>query len=200
MLLQHVVGAMIRLQDKERLTSAVHARTQELMMQIRERDKSELLQESLYQISELANDASFDINVFYSKVHKIIGQLINATNFFIAKYDKESETIEYVYVVDEESNQPEGFFQKRNLSDLYSKLVIRQQKTILLSKQDMNALFEEGHTREANAGEHSWLGVPLVYSGQVLGVMVLQSYTSRTTYSQQYSELLNFVSNPYLLR
>jgi diguanylate cyclase (GGDEF)-like protein len=192
---QHVVGAMMRLQDKERLTSAVQARTQELMKKIRERDRSELLQESLYRISELANDASFNINVYYAKVHNIIGQLIHAKSFSIAKYDEESDTIEYVYVVDEESIQPEGFFQKQKLPDHYSKLVIRQQKTILLSKQEMKALFEKGHTQEPNAGEHSWLGAPLIYSGQLLGVMVLQSYTNRTTYSQQDSELLNFVSS-----
>jgi len=192
---QHVVGAIIRLQDKERLTNAVHARTQELMMQIRERDKAELLQESLYRISELANDASFNINVYYSKVHNIIGQLIHAKNFSIAKYDKENDTIEYVYVVDEESNQPDYFFQKQKLPDHFSKLVIRQQKTLLLSKQQMRALFDEGHTREPTADEHSWLGVPMIYSGQLLGIMVLQSYTSLTTFSQQDSELLKFVSN-----
>jgi diguanylate cyclase (GGDEF)-like protein len=192
---QHVVGAMIRLQDKERLTSAVQARTQELMKKIRERDRSELLQESLYRISELANDASFNINVYYAKVHNIIGQLIHAKNFSIAKYDKENDTIEYVYVVDEESIQPESFFQKQKLPDHYSKLVIRQQKTRLLSKQEMKSLFEEGHAQEPHAGEHSWLGAPLIYSGQLLGVMVLQSYTNRTTFSQQDSELLNFVSN-----
>ena len=192
---QHAVGAIIRLQDKERLMSAVHARTQELMMQIRERDKSELLQESLYRISELTNDASFDINVFYSKVHNIIGQLIHAKNFFIAKYDEESDTIEYVYVADEESNQQETFYQKRKSPDHYSKLVISQQKTILLSKEDMRVLFEERQAQKPTAGEHSWLGVPLVYSGQLLGVMVLQSYSRLTIYSQQDSELLNFVSN-----
>jgi len=192
---QHVVGAMIRLQDKERLTSAVNARTQELMAQIREREKSELLQESLYRISELANDASFDINVFYSKVHNIVGQLINATNFFIAKYDQESDTIEYVYVVDEESSQTLDFFQTRKLSDHYSELVIRQQETVLLTKQDMKVLFEKGETREPTSGEHSWLGVPLLYSGKLLGVMVIQSYTIHTTYTQQDAELLNFVSN-----
>lgn len=192
---QHVVGAMVRLQDKERLTSAVNARTQELMKQIREREKSELLQESLYRISELANDASFDINIFYAKVHNIIGQLINATNFFIAKYDQESDTIEYVYVVDEESNLPGDFFKTRKLSNHYSELVVRQQKTILLSKQNMHDLFASGQTRKPTAGEESWLGVPLIYSGKLLGVMVLQSYTNETIYTQQDADLLNFVSN-----
>lgn len=194
---QHVVGAMVRLQDKERLTSAVNARTQELMAQIREREKSELLQESLYRISELANDASFDINVFYSKVHNIVGQLINATNFFIAKYYEDSDTIEYVYVyvVDEDSDHTRCYFQTRKLSNHNSELVIRQQKTVLLSKEDMKVLFESGQTREPTANEHSWLGVPLKYSGKLLGVMVLQSYTAKTIYTQQDAELLNFVSN-----
>ena len=44
---QHIVTAMARLQDRERLQKAVDARTRELMNQIREREKSELLQESL---------------------------------------------------------------------------------------------------------------------------------------------------------
>lgn len=192
---QHVVGAMVRLQDKERLTSAVNARTQELMAQIREREKSELLQESLYRISELANDASFDINVFYSKVHNIVGQLINATNFFIAKYHQDDDTIEYVYVVDEGTSDSQRFFQTRKLSDHFSELVIRQQKTVLLSKQDMEELYQRGEARKPTFNEHSWLGVPLRYSGKLLGVMVIQSYTPQTTYSQQDAELLNFVSN-----
>ena len=192
---QHVVGAMLRLQDKERLTSAVNARTKELMVQIREREKSALLQKSLYRISELANDASFDIHVFYTKVHHIVGQLINATNFFIARYDEESDTIDYVYVVDEGSDNNRCLFKKRKLTNHYSELVIRQNKTVLLTKQDMNDLYKRGQVREPIAGNHSWLGVPLSYAGQLLGVMVIQRYTKEKSYSQHDAELLNFVSN-----
>ncbi len=81
---QHVVSTMMRLQDHDRLKQAVNARTRELMQQIRDREKSELLQESLYRISELTNDFSLDISEFYAQVHNIIGQLINASNFYIA--------------------------------------------------------------------------------------------------------------------
>ncbi|WP_338027110.1 diguanylate cyclase domain-containing protein [Colwellia maritima] len=126
-----------------------------------------------------------------------MGQLINATNFFIAKYSQDDDTIEYVYVVDEESSNSDSqqFFQTRKLSNHYSELVIRQQRTVLLSKEDMKHLYESGQTRKPTSNEHSWLGVPLKYSGELLGVMVIQSYTPQTSYNQEDAELLNFVSN-----
>ncbi len=192
---QHIVGAMVRLQDQQRLKNAVNARTKELMAQIREREKSELLQESLYRISELATDIELDIDAFYSKVHNIIGQLINAKNFFIAKYEKESETLHFSYYEDENSSNLAVDFKPRKLSNRYSELVLRRRETVLLTYQDMMNLHLQGETKKPQDDIHSWLGVPLVYSGQLLGVMVLQSYDQKTTYNQHDAELLNFVSN-----
>ena len=192
---QHVVGAMVRLQDQQRLKNAVHARTKELMAQIREREKSELLQESLYKISELGMDVALDINKFYSKVHSIIDTLINAKNFFIAKYDSDIGRLEFVYYVDEKANNQIKSFQSRKFTNGYSELVLRRRQTILLTDQDMMALYLQGETHKPQDDTHSWLGVPLIYAGQLLGVMVIQSYHFDTIYNQQDAELLNFVSN-----
>ncbi|WP_281559694.1 EAL domain-containing protein [Thalassomonas sp. RHCl1] len=191
---QHIVVAMTRLQDRERLQNAVSARTRELMQQIREREKSELLQESLFRISELTNDVSLDIEQFYAQVHNIVGQLINAVNFFIAKYDKENETLEFVYYLDQNSRDLEKDFRPRKLANHYTELVIRRGETVLLTRDDMMALHQSGETRKPQDETNSWLGVPLFSFGEILGVMVIQSYQQNTEYTEQDAELLNFVS------
>lgn len=191
---QHTVTAMHRLQDHEQLQNAVNARTRELMEQIRDRERSELLQESLYKISELTNDANLEINDFYYQVHNIVGQMLNATNFFIVKYNQESEIAEFTYFVDEFKQKKLHDFSPRKLSNLYSDYVIRHGKALLLNQQEMLDLYEQGLTIKPNENTNSWLGVPLMYFEEVIGVMVIQSYQLNLSFSEQDAELLNFVS------
>jgi diguanylate cyclase (GGDEF)-like protein len=191
---QHIVTAMVRLQDHERLQNAVNSRTRELMQQIREREKSELLQESLFKISELTNDATLQIDEFYSMVHNIVGQLINAQNFYIAKYDQKSKMLSFVYYLDQNSKNVESDSQPRILGNGFTEYIILTGKTQLLTYQQMFALYEQGLTRKPQPETKSWLGVPLIHSGVVLGAMVLQSYNLATTFTEQDAELLKFVS------
>lgn len=192
---QHVVSALMRLQDHEQLQKAVASRTSELMKQIREREKAELLQESLYRISELTNRIDLEIDNFYGQVHNIIGQLINAENFFVAKYDKDSDTIDFVYYVDQSSKNTASDFMPQKSSDSYTALVIRRAQTCLLSYDDMYELYRQGETKKPQKETHSWLGVPLIHDEDVIGVLVIQSYEDRISYNKQDAELLNFVSH-----
>jgi diguanylate cyclase (GGDEF)-like protein len=192
---QHIVGAMQRLQDHERLQNAVNSRTRELMEQIRDREKAELLQESLYRISELTSDSNIEASHFYHQVHNIIGQLINASNFFIAKYESDSETVDFVYYVDLAAVNIAKDFQPQKLTDQFLAHVVRTAKTQLLSHEDMMRLYEEGKAKKPQQETYSWLGVPLIHDGHVIGVMVVQSYNADTCYTEQDAELMNFVSH-----
>lgn len=191
---QHIVTAMGRLQDRERLQKAVDARTRELMNQIREREKSELLQESLFRISELTNDASIDINKFYDMVHNIVGQLINAENFYIAKFDIKKDTLSFVYYSEQDEEDVERKFNPRKFSNGYTELVIERGETVLLNYYEMLALYKQGKTLKPKGKTKSWLGVPLIQSGDVIGAMVIQSYQTNIIFNEQDAELLNFVS------
>tara|TARA_R110000737_G_scaffold53907_11_gene75826 strand:- start:15942 stop:18515 length:2574 start_codon:yes stop_codon:yes gene_type:complete len=191
---QHIVTALSRLQDRGRLQGAVDARTQELMKQIRDREKAELLQESLYRISELTNDPDLDIDTFYSLVHNIVGQLLNAENFYIAKYNSEDNELFFAYFLDQKFNNATGTFKPRKLSNHFTELVLQSGETVLLDQQAMLTLHQQGKTIKPEPEVVSWLGVPLIDSGEVLGAMVLQSYQQSTRFTEQDAELLRFVS------
>lgn len=190
---QHVVNAMVRFQDKEQLQQAVAARTTELMAQIRERERSELLQESLFHISQLTN-ADIEIDKFYDQVHNIVGQLLSASNFYIAKLDNENQLIKFVYYIDQSSKSTDTDYKTRPVSRYLTEYVLRQGKTVLLDKSSMMALYEAGEIDNINHDNYSWLGVPLVSGTDTFGVMVVQSYQANIIFTEQDGELLNFVS------
>lgn len=191
---QHIVSALTRLQDRERLQAAVDARTRELMQQIRDREKAELLQESLYRISKLTNEQNLDIDKFYSLVHNIVGQLINAENFYIAKFNAIDDEIFFAYFIDQKSQTNPEFYQPRKLSNRFTELVLKSGETVLLDQQAMLALYHQGKTIKPEPDVVSWLGVPLIHSGEIKGAMVLQSYQKSTCFTEQDAELLRFVS------
>lgn len=191
---QHIVSALSHVQDTERLQKAVTARTSELMEQIRERERSELLQESLFRISQLASQGTLDLDNFYAQVHNIIGQLIYASNFFVAKYENESDTLSFLYFVDQFSENEAKDFTPRKMSNHYTELVIRAGHEVLLDRPKMQELLDQNIKSTSEANCHSWLGVPLKVDNKIIGAMVIQSYQSDVVYSESDAELLNFVA------
>lgn len=192
---QHLVSGLNRLQELEILHTAVDKRNTELMQQIRDREKSDLLQDSLYKISELMSNPKLNISEFYSKVHHVVGRLINASNFFIAKYSKESRLLSFVYHVDvngqvcNEDTVPD-------ISGYHlTQLVIRRKEVLRLNAADIKDLYEKGDIHNYNQSIVAWLGVPLIHSGDLIGVMVVRSYQKDAFYTEQDAELLNFVSD-----
>jgi diguanylate cyclase (GGDEF)-like protein len=192
---KHLVIGLNRLQELEILQTAIDNRTSELMQQIRDREKSDLLKDSLYKISELANDADLEISEFYSNVHKIVGRLINAPNFYIAKYSEKSDLLTFVYYVDHNGKNINTSLAPRKAGKHLTELVISRGKALLLNTDDIEKLYQEGEIGTYDKNTAAWLGVPLIHTNHLLGVMVIQSYQKKVSYTSQDRELLNYVSD-----
>ena len=192
---QHLVIGLNRLQELDILQNAVDNRTTELMQQIRDREKSDLLQDSLYKISELANDADLEISKFYSNVHEIVGRLINAPNFYIAKYSEKSDLLTFVYYIDHNGKNSNTSLAPRKSGKHLTELVLNKGKALLLNATDIENLYKAGEIGTYDKNTAAWLGVPLIHTNQLLGVMVIQSYQKKVSYTSQDRELLNFVSD-----
>ena len=55
---------------------------------------------ALYRIAQAASTVT-DMQEFYAAMHGIVGELMDASNFYIALYDDDREMINFPYYVDE---------------------------------------------------------------------------------------------------
>src|SRR6266542_3942592 len=154
------------------------------------------VQDALYRIAELAS-AARDMQEFYRAVHGVVGELMEARNFFIALYDEERELISWPYHVDEvDEAPPEGWvpFGSAHARGTTG-YVLRTGTPQLLSYDRHQELIDQGEIelRGIMTDDSTWLGAPLKAEGRTVGVLVVQSYTKDVQYSEQDRKLLAFV-------
>lgn len=146
-------------------------------------------------LNEIARNVSsvMDFNLLLSIVHREISRLMDASNFYIALYNPEEETIEFVFVV-EEGQLKEGGKRKIIPGRGLTEHIILTGKPLLLSsnaEEELKRLGVEPVGRTAR----SWLGVPLIAGNKVIGVMAVQSYDDENFYTQEDLEILQNIAS-----
>ncbi len=160
--------------------------------------ETEKVQAALYRIAELASAAQ-DMQEFYSAVHSVVGELMNARNFYIALYDEERQLMNFPYWADElDDDWPAatewiefGHEQARGVTGY----LLRTGEPELLTFERHQELYQQGELETVGVltEDSSWLGVPLKAEGRTIGILVVQSYTKDVQYSEPDKELLAYV-------
>jgi signal transduction histidine kinase len=194
-----ILIALERKQGKQDLEQRVRLRTTELadanqvlQLEIAERERAERLQSALFQIAELASVGISQVE-FYRRVHEVVGELLNAENFFIALLSEDRRSLDFPYYAEGTTHsQP-----SRPLGRGMSEYAIRHGKPLLKTIQDILELGRQGEIDMQQAGRHSvcWLSVPLLINDEVVGLIVVQSYDESIVYRAADKELLNFVAS-----
>jgi diguanylate cyclase (GGDEF)-like protein len=196
---EHILTALERKQSRQELERRVAERTHELaeanadlQEQVRERLRGEHLQATLYRIAALANtDESSER--FYRHIHHAVGELLNVENFYIALVSANGTQLEFPYFVDDE----DGARTARPMGRGLSEYVIRHGRPLLADLAEVKRLCALGELTMSQAvgtPSLSWLGVPLLGSDGVIGLVAVQSYRSELAYDADDAELLTFVS------
>ncbi len=176
--------------------AALRARIAELEALEADRERALKIQDALYRIADAASGVH-DMAEFYPAIHRIVGELMDADNFYIALYDDEHRTMDYPYAVDSVdmdfpapgSWEAIGTGQARGTTAY----VLRTGRPAHLTAERWEALIAEGEIDRLGAPAEDWLGVPLVAEGQRLGVLVVQTYQPGQRYSDADVDLLAFV-------
>jgi PAS domain S-box-containing protein len=155
------------------------------------------VQDALYRIAELASAAQ-DMQEFYRAIHRVVAELMYASNFYIALYDEERKLISWPYFVDEvDADVPDP-----NRWDQFGSgdargttaYVLRTGKPQHISRERMEKLTELGEIHPIGDLPEDWLGVPLKSdAGRTVGVLAVQSYTKDVQYSERDRDVLAFV-------
>ena len=186
---QHILSALSRREAQEELERRVEERTQELRREIHERERSEQLQRALYRIAELSV-ASDSMETFYASVHEIVGELLDARNFYIALLTDDDQALEFPYSIDERDQRQK----RRTLGRGLSEYVLRTAQPLLIDRDGIEALAAIGEVVSQGTKSVCWLGVPLMVGNKPRGLITVQSYTPDYLYTPRDEELLSFVS------
>ncbi|GGW85076.1 bifunctional diguanylate cyclase/phosphodiesterase [Alteromonas halophila] len=155
--------------------------------------RAERVQKALLDISELASSVSH-LNRLYTAIHEIIGDFMNADNFFVAFYERDANVIDFAYFVDEFDEQTVKQLPAEQLMDGVTGYILKTGKHVFFDREDEQQFSEETGVQLFGAQPVQLLGVPLKRGTQVIGAMVVQTYDEAVSYTQEDLEVLLFVS------
>lgn len=147
-------------------------------------------QQAMLEISAAALSSSTPTELF-SAIHQAIKPVLAADNFYIALLDDTGEAVHYPYFVDEFDPPPGTIKLGRGCTEY----VIRTGKAQLIDTPRFEALVASGEVVDAGAPSIDWLGVPLIDKQGLMGVMVIQTYTSEKRILPEDLDILSIIAN-----
>lgn len=195
---EHILTALERKRGRAELEHHVVERTQQLQVanqslrrEVSERERGERLQAALYRIAALASLDESSAS-FYRHVHAIVGELIDAKNFYIALLSDDGRSVSFPYAADEFEHDWATRAYGRGMTEY----VLGTQRPQLVTRDQVVRMVEEGMIDPGVVGAPTlvWLGAPLLSADGAIGVVAVQSYDDTDVYTERDAELLTFVS------
>lgn len=154
------------------------------------RERAGLVQAATFQIAE-AVTATGSLQELFTRIHSIVGGLMEAANFYIALHDTDRDVLSFPYFVDE-VDQP---FPPKPLGKGLTEYVLRTGRPLLASPAVFEELVVSGDVEQIGGSSIDWLGVPLRGRNRTIGVLAVQSYSGEVRYTEEDRDLLVFVSS-----
>jgi len=155
---------------------------------ITERTRTAKMQKVIYKIAFAVN-LTDNLDELISIIREGLGTLIDTTNFFVAIYEEETNTILLPYMVDKKDN-----FTSFPAGKSLTSYVIKTKKPLFATKEVLAELEASGKIESFGSDSEIWLGVPMILNGKVTGAIVVQSYDDEKAYNLNDLEILEFVS------
>ncbi len=162
-----------------------------LMLDINVQKKAEHLQTVLLNISEMSS-AVTTIEKLIAMIHKSLALVMDVSNFYIALYNKKTESYEIPYFTDQYDDL--SIFTSSDLKKGMTELVRKSGKPTFIDIKKLAKLKKAGDVSLIGSPPLLWLGVPIKVESETIGVMAVQTYTDESLYNEEDLDLLVIVA------
>jgi PAS domain S-box-containing protein len=160
-----------------------------VLRDITDEEIDKVLQKSVYDIARMTS-SNFSLNRVYIIIHKIVSDLINIDNFYIALYNEDSNELTFPYYIDLYDTPPSP----RKLGNGLTDYVLKNGKTFLYKPDAPEHRHYKRNIDIAGTIPKIWLGVPLRYYNKVIGVLAVQHYSNPNAFGDREKYILEFFS------
>jgi len=160
-------------------------------------DRLEAVQAMLLGIGQISNNCS-DITEFIGAVHRALGRIMYAANFYVALCDREDGSLRFAYFVDEHDAAPDPEERCPLAAPEQSPTawVIVNRRNLVMGASVALAAGAPAKSWGAGAVAEHWMGCPLLdHQHEALGAIVIQSYDTEHTYSDEDQALFALIAN-----
>ncbi|MEW5846678.1 MAG: ATP-binding protein [Bacteroidota bacterium] len=161
-----------------------------VLRDVTDEEINKVLQKAVYDIARMTS-TSFSLNRIFTIIHKIISDLINIDNFYIALFDEERQEVSFPYFVDSADNQTP---KPRKDGHGLTEYVLRNGKTLLCQPHCFDELIYKNEIDIIGTKPKVWLGVPLKFHGKVIGIMAIQHYSNAEAFGEREQYILEYFS------
>jgi signal transduction histidine kinase len=157
----------------------------------------ETVQSILLEIGHLSATCS-DITEFIRAVHRSLGRIMYAANFYVALGDRENGTVRFVYFVDEVDDVPDPQLEITlpPPEDSPTAWVMQNSRTLVMTAEEDRARHPDREGWGLGSTAEHWMGCPLLdQQHQAQGAIVIQSYSPEHTFSEEDQALFVLIAN-----
>ena len=159
-------------------------------------DRLEAVQSMLLEIGQLSASCT-DITEFIGAVHRALGRIMYADNFYVALAEREDGAVRFVYFVDtvDQGPSPDERVTLASPEQSPTAWVMLNKKAMSITAEQMRARDNGRNWGQGSIAEH-WMGCPLFdQQHAVLGIIVIQSHLPGHTYSAEDEALFALIAN-----
>ena len=156
----------------------------------------EAVQAMLLDIGQLSASCT-DITAFIGAVHRALGRIMYADNFYVALAEREDNTVRFVYFVDtvDDAPDPEERVTLASPDESPTAWVMLNKRPLTMTAAEMRACESDAAWGTGSIAEH-WMGCPLLdQQHEIVGAIVIQSYSPQHTYSEEDQALFALIAN-----